>query len=334
MEIITHKLLEPIYLPKNFVSLYNDINFCIFDIETTGLNPALNKVILVGICYMKNGKTIIQQFFCNNRKKEYKLLSHLKKIFSSFDLFISYNGNAFDIPFLNKRFYANGLDYKVQTHKNLDLLQFVKKIKHHLKLDNYKLKSLERYLGIQRNDKISGKESVELYNQFEKTFNPSLKKTILLHNYDDLFYMSKTLSILDKVNYKEAISHLPQLFQINNDLVYITKHKIQKSAIHIEGFYETKNFNEYIMYENAFNFQYKFPNFTIKIPLYKNKLPNGNNFLYITIKEFPFDNIYKSLYDYRMDNIVIFKTKDSVHYEKIYLFVQMLIQYIFTKIYG
>ena len=67
------QLPGPLYLPKNFVSLYKDVPFCIFDIETTGLNPAFNKVILAGMCYVENDQIIIKQLFCKNRKKEYTL---------------------------------------------------------------------------------------------------------------------------------------------------------------------------------------------------------------------------------------------------------------------
>ncbi len=328
------QLPGPLYLPKNFVSLYKDVPFCIFDIETTGLNPAFNKVILAGMCYVENDQIIIKQLFCKNRKKEYNLLSCLKENLSQFDLLISYNGNAFDIPFLNKRFAIHKIDYQVQSFKNLDLLQFVKKIKHLVKLNDYKLKTLEKYLNIHRTDTISGKESVELYSQFEKTLQPALKKTILLHNHDDLFYMSKTLSILDKVPYEEISAYVPQLIQIHGKPIYIVEKKIKNSTLYITGYCEIKNCPEYILYENSFDFQYILPNFTMKVPLYKRRTAEEYQYLYIDTKEFSFCNIHSSLKNSKAENMLILKSGNNIKYKNVDFFVQKILEYVFLKVLG
>ena len=65
MEIITHISDDFIDIPDNHF---------VFDIETTGLSAKFCKVILIGIVYNENDKTIIKQFFALNEDEEKKLL--------------------------------------------------------------------------------------------------------------------------------------------------------------------------------------------------------------------------------------------------------------------
>ena len=52
----------------------------IFDIETTGLNPKFCKIILIGILYNCQDKTIIKQFFAENENDEKELLTTYNKL--------------------------------------------------------------------------------------------------------------------------------------------------------------------------------------------------------------------------------------------------------------
>ena len=65
MEVITKTLNELIDIPPNHF---------VFDIETTGLNSTYCKVILIGIMFNQNNKTIIKQFFANTEDDEKELL--------------------------------------------------------------------------------------------------------------------------------------------------------------------------------------------------------------------------------------------------------------------
>ena len=94
MEVITKTLDELIdILPDYFV----------FDIETTGLNSNYCKVILIGILFNKNNKTIIKQFFANTENDEKELLLAFINCIKNYQNHIAFNGSNFDIPFLNNR---------------------------------------------------------------------------------------------------------------------------------------------------------------------------------------------------------------------------------------
>ncbi|OPJ55156.1 ribonuclease H-like domain-containing protein [Alkalithermobacter paradoxus] len=194
MEIITNTLDELIDIPEGF---------CVFDIETTGLSPKYSYVILIGVLYIKNNKTVIQQFFAHDPSFEKEILFYFKELFKTFKGHISFNGTTFDIPFLNERFSHNKLDYCIDKKNDVDILRLVKPHKEKLGLIDCKLKTVEKLLNIDRKDTISGKESVELYKKFVLSKDSSLKDKILLHNYEDIYYLGKLFKIKELIDSKE-----------------------------------------------------------------------------------------------------------------------------------
>ncbi len=188
MEIITKTLDENInILPNQFV----------FDIETTGLSPKFSKVILIGILYKEDNKTVVKQFFANNTTEEKELLIAFIDAIADFNKHITFNGHTFDIPFLNYRFKKYDIDFSLNKDNDMDILKLIRPFKEKLSLSDCKLKTVEKYLGICREDTISGKESVDLYKEYENSQVEELKSKILLHNYEDIYYLGH---LYDKLN--------------------------------------------------------------------------------------------------------------------------------------
>ncbi|SHJ97097.1 ribonuclease H-like domain-containing protein [Tepidibacter formicigenes] len=223
MDIITHKLDEVINIPNNY---------CVFDIETTGLSPKYSKVILIGILYIKNNQTIIQQFFAENTNEEKEILFYFKEVFKTFENHITFNGHRFDIPFLNQRFKKNNLDFSIDKNKDIDILKIVKPYQKKLGLENCKLKTVEKLIGIERKDTINGKESVELYKKFELNRSENLKKKILLHNYEDIYYLGKLFKIKDIIDSKEEFIEIN--FMDNISKLKLSSYKFIKDNFNLE----------------------------------------------------------------------------------------------------
>lgn len=122
-------------------------------------------------------------------------------------LIFTYNGHAFDIPYLNHKYKSNGFDYQIPLYYDFDILRVARANRAHLKLPDYKLKTIEKYLGICREDTISGKESVEMYFDYLSSKDYELKNKILLHNYEDILNIVDLFAIFDHCNtstlYKE-----------------------------------------------------------------------------------------------------------------------------------
>lgn len=241
MQVITHIIDTPLDIPTNHI---------VFDIETTGLNSKYCKVILIGALYIENNKTVVKQFFALSQDSEINILTEFIDLIKFFDYHITFNGITFDIPFLNYRFKKHNIDYEIDKSKDIDILRLVKPYKENLSLSDCKLKTLEKYLGIERDDTISGKESVELYKEFEKTKDISLKEKILLHNYDDIYYLGHMFRIKDVIYDKLEYISL-NINTISHKLI-ITKYKTIKNTLSINF---TSNYS-FIPEINIFNEDY------------------------------------------------------------------------------
>lgn len=203
MEIIINKINHDLNIEKYI----KDKNSCFLDIETTGLSRYKNIIYLIGVLYydLKLKSWILKQYFSNTMEKEVDLLSVFIKDISSFDTIITYNGDNFDIPFINHRLKHNNINNFINKDKSFDLYTIIRKNKNYLDLKNLKLKTIEENLEIYREDKYSGFDCIGFYYEFIKTNNPDLKKFILKHNYDDLVYMLDVMEILDVIDNKKSI---------------------------------------------------------------------------------------------------------------------------------
>jgi Predicted exonuclease len=67
----------------------------------------------------------------------------------------------------------------------------------YLNLDNYKLKTIEKFLGIDRTDTYTGLECIEFYKEYLITKSDELLDKILKHNYQDIYYLPQILQIYD-----------------------------------------------------------------------------------------------------------------------------------------
>lgn len=299
MQVITKTLDDLIDIPENHF---------VFDIETTGLSPKFYKVILIGILYNHKNKTIIKQYFASSEEKEKDILLTFIEDIKNFKGHVTFNGISFDIPFLNSRFEKHKIDYNMDKSKDIDILRLIKPYKEKLSLSDCKLKTIEKYLGIEREDTISGKESVKLYKEFVLTKDKLLKKKILLHNYEDIFYLGKIFKIRDVLDEK--------LDYINisiNEIVYkilLTKYKISKSTLNLT-FISNDKFNLNI---NLFSEDY-------------NIVSDEYN-LYLNINlHTAIDSNYSKILFYNLGSIIPIKINDEFITENILA----LSKYIFSK---
>ncbi|MFZ5966184.1 MAG: ribonuclease H-like domain-containing protein [Bacillota bacterium] len=328
MEVAKYYIKEAFHQPKNFQFLHNHVDFLIFDIETTGLNPNIDKIILIGMLFVKNDQIIITQLFCNNKTDEVQLLQKFSKIIEGYDLYITYNGNTFDIPFLNKRLEINKIPYVIDRRKSFDLLKTVRSNRDLLNLPDCKLKTLEKFLGIQRTDTISGAESVLLYEEYVRSKDERLKHAVLLHNHDDLYYLGKCLSFLEYIPLNNLLQKAPIMVKEEGTLCSINHIKIRKKKIHASGTcFSLAPFNQ-IHYDQSYNFSYDVHSntFDLTVPLYTGQLLTGESCLFINQQEFPiFNNCNTSVEEI---SPYIIQSNDDVNHLSLYEFIKSLMRYI------
>lgn len=210
MKKIEKKVNHTIYSSKTFDLYFKDKNIAVFDIETTGLYPKNDQVILTGILTLFSGEPVTSlQYFANNIGDEKAVLKNTIKLLSRADLIITYNGASFDIPFIKERAKHHNISTEGIKAIHLDLYNLVK---YHSDIKeligSLRQKNLEFYMGLSksRDDEISGGESVKLYERYIRTHEDELERQILLHNSDDILQLSKLIPVIEKTNFHKYMS--------------------------------------------------------------------------------------------------------------------------------
>ena len=224
-------LIQKSKINQSLPEPFNLYNTAFLDIETNGLSHKHKLVIIGLIVYPKASQSgDVIQLFNDDFSSERDMLLTLIEILSKLDLdyLISFNGNAFDIPFLNARYAHYKIDYHISKACNIDLLRIARSNQALLKLSDLKLKTIETALGIHRDDTISGKDSIILFDAYIETRSEKLKETILLHNYDDLINMIPLIQIT-----QSATDYLPHFYYIENRKWFINYIKFNKEVLEI-----------------------------------------------------------------------------------------------------
>lgn len=233
---------------KQFNRFFNANKISIFDIETTGLYPKHDKIILIGFVHIIPGYNDgeLVQFFAETPEEEKDILLNTTHEVSESDILITYNGRSFDVPFLDTRCKKYSIHSK--NIFNLDLYQLVRNYST-LKnvLGSLSQKSMEGFMQIEhlRADEISGGESVNLYNEYTSNDSASFRseellKKILLHNRDDVVQLTRLISLLKYFDLNVAVE---KIGFTTKDLL-VTEYTLSGTQFKINGLQK----NEYVDY--------------------------------------------------------------------------------------
>ena len=184
MQIITNEARDNKLI--RVTDYFNPDEFVVFDIETTGFAANQTVIYLIGCGYYEDGKLLITQWFNDDGESELEIISTFMEFISHYKYLINYNGNGFDIPYLNKKFEENRLDYSFDDIESVDLYKIIRPFKNLLHLDDLKQKSLERLLGINRIDKYSGGDLIKIYHEFLDSDDERKRQLLLQHNFEDI----------------------------------------------------------------------------------------------------------------------------------------------------
>ena len=218
--------------PAFFNMFFAGKSFAVLDIETTGLSPNFSAVILIGLVIFDGKEVRLEQFFAETPAEEKEIIALANKSLEDVDYVVTYNGKLFDIPFLNKRSEKYGIKFRALC--NLDLFMIMKHYSDLPKLlGSMSQKSLEVFAGLStdRSDKISGKESVELYSQYQTTGSKDMLSQILLHNSDDIKQLFQLVSVIKHADFSRAICHQG----MPHEGGFIEKIDFKHSALFIKG---------------------------------------------------------------------------------------------------
>lgn len=229
-----------------YKKLYNPENLnkdeIILDIETTGLDALYDNLVLLGLIRYEGDKCYIIQYFAEDNSEEKRILEiYLKEVKDK--KIINYNGDKFDIPFLNVRLDKNNLTPIFPESK--DIYKVISSKRKYFKFESMKLTDIEKYIGFYRNDPSRYKVISKLTDDIKKRYKP---KPIMIHNENDLIATEKLLDIEEYFKEKLSIklNNGNQLILksvwINNDIGHIELDSIDpyKDSYFSSNIYELK----------------------------------------------------------------------------------------------
>ncbi len=168
----------------------------IFDIETTGFSPKNTFCYLIGCIFYKDSKFKLIQWFADSNHDEKEVIESFFIFLQGYTAVLHYNGNGFDIPYLTQKASYYGLPNCFQNLESIDLYRLLSPYKNFFKLENLKQKTMETFLGIEREDQATGGELIKVYTDYIKQPCNESKRLLLLHNKDDICGLFSLLPIL------------------------------------------------------------------------------------------------------------------------------------------
>lgn len=183
------QLIQVKMLPSN-ISIHD---IMAFDIESTGTDPKTSVATILGGTYFdSNGIPRTTQFFLNSKENEKELFEDFSRLIENKKYFISFNGDSFDIPYIQYKLSQYGLNPITFINPDgLDLYKWAKKFQAaHIKILRNKgvpeqkikrpfgtrltLKAIEIFANIQREDTVFGVTMIEKYHLYEFYYRTAL----------------------------------------------------------------------------------------------------------------------------------------------------------------
>lgn len=203
--MITREKIECIHLPKEIYRYFPMDKMLFFDIETTGFDKERSNTILISDGYfLDKDRFLMRQYFSESLEEERQVLLSFKEDVNRFNMWCSYNGIAFDEPFIKKRMLIKNIDFS-EPENHMDLYRLIRPYHKQLGMKRCNLKTVEKYIGIQRKDEIDGGLSVELYYKFLNSKDSNLREIIMLHNYEDVLNLPEIFKLIYEIENNHSL---------------------------------------------------------------------------------------------------------------------------------
>ena len=188
-----------VILPNEIFRKYKMDTIAYLDIEATGFDLENDKIVLISLGYYLNKDEFkIVQFFAESPYEEESLLKELKKSMANFERWCSYNGTAFDEPFIVRKMNRFNLGFRLPS-EHIDLFRIIRPFYKRMGMKSCSLKSVEQFTGIKRRDEINGAKWVELYNEYLVKHDEKLTEILMLHNYEDVVNLPKIFKVINTI---------------------------------------------------------------------------------------------------------------------------------------
>lgn len=270
----TYKQQVSLPLPYPMEELCPLEELLFFDIETTGFQADVSSLYLIGCIIYENDSFQMYQWFADDYRSEADLLHAFFEIVATRHTLIHFNGDGFDIPYIKKKCEQHHLTYSFDACRSIDLYKKITPYKKILKLPNYKQKTIEQFLKINRTDPYTGGQLISVYVEYMKARfgyrdTSAYLAPLLLHNKEDLKGMIELLKIL----------HYIDIFEVNLNLVQAS---LKNNYVEFELATKIPLPSELVYHENYLYLEARDTKVIIRIAYYYGEL----KFFYKNYKEY------------------------------------------------
>jgi uncharacterized protein YprB with RNaseH-like and TPR domain len=290
------------------------------DIETTGLSSIFSDIISITFLLYRDDKYRIYQIFCQCKQDQPDALNYLNELTKLKKYMVTYNGNSFDIPFLAEKAKQLNITLDFDSFNKIDLYNCMKKFRYKINTVDLKLKTVEKYFSIERNDTLDGNDVITLYEAYKLEQRQEFSYLILKHNYEDVynlpFIMNNIFSLYDFVIYTKNL-----IITINSEDITIKKNSI-KCKFNIISLIEKDYINHSINYDMVLSVKPQTLKIDIPLNIYKDN--NIREFYYLDNDEYNIDN-YTSIKGLKR-NLIPIKLNNKMYYDNINRIVKGIVE--------
>lgn len=183
-----------------FSSSFSEIDDYIFlDIETLGLSN--RPIILLGLAKVSSSKISVKQYLSRDTREENAVLDAFLSDIDEDSVFVTFNGQTFDIPYIINRMKYFNIKRKMD-YPHFDMLHYSRR-QWSAELTNCKLTTLEKHLfNIVREDDVPSGLVPDFYKTYANTENIGPLIPIIEHNEQDIITLAMIFSRLHEENTK------------------------------------------------------------------------------------------------------------------------------------
>ena len=166
------------------------------DIETTGLSADRAMIYLIGTARPEGDRLHFMQWLAEGPADERAVIEAAFSEITPETTVVTFNGETFDLPFIEKRAKRFRLPYSFDYHRSFDLLKKLRPLKKLLGLPRCSQKTFEAFLGMPREDKENGGDLIRVYWDYVRNHSEKLAYLFLIHNEEDVLHMAGVASLL------------------------------------------------------------------------------------------------------------------------------------------
>lgn len=171
------------------------------DIETTGLYAKSSNLYMIGCAYLNGDDGPAHwrsiQWFAANYDDELDVLKEFAEFAQGYRFLIHFNGNSFDIPYLQHKLERYQLGLDLNRFEGIDIYKRILPYKSFLKLPDCRQKTIEKFFNTaKRDDKYTGGELIEIYHDYVLDRSAESEELLFLHNEEDIKGMFEIIAAL------------------------------------------------------------------------------------------------------------------------------------------